>query len=73
MDLSLGDKVQYIYENGEFITAIKYNEYKVNLFLLEGDYFEVFIGHRIVEITNVSPLNYKSSRIYLYLDQVKIT
>lgn len=72
LNMSLGEQVQHIYKNGAFITDIRYYEYKVNLFLLEGNYFEVFINHKSVEITKISPLNYKSNRLFFYLDQVKL-
>lgn len=72
LNMSLGDQVQHIYKMGTFITDIRYYEYKVNLFLLDGNYFEVFIDHKSVEITKISPLGYKSNRILFYLDQVKL-
>lgn len=72
LNMSLGDQVQHIYKNGTFVTDIRYYEYKVNLFLLDGNYFEVFINHKSVEITKIAPLNYKSNRIHFYLDQVKL-
>lgn len=72
LNMSLGDRVQHIYKNGVFITDIQYNEFKVNLFLLDGNYFEVFINHKSVEITKIAPLNYKSNRVFIYLNQVRI-
>lgn len=72
LSMSLGEQVQHIYKNGTFITDIRYYEYKVNLFLLNDNYFEVFINHKSVEITQISPLDYKSNRIFFYLDQVKL-
>ena len=70
--LSLDDQVQYLYKNGTFVMDIRYYEYKVNLFLLEGEYFEVFINHKAVQITNIQPMDYNSNRISFYLDQVKL-
>jgi len=70
--LSLEDQVQYLYKNGCFVTDIRYYECKVNLFLLEGAYFEVFINHKAAQITNIKPMDYHSNRINFYLDQVKL-
>lgn len=72
LSMSLEDQVQHLYKNGSFVTDIRYYEYKVNLFLLNGEYFEVFINHKAVQITNIKPLDYNSNRLYFYLDQVKL-
>ena len=70
--LSLDDQVQYLYREGSFVTDIRYYNYKVNLYLLEGNYFEVFIDHKKLTITTICPLDFGSNRLYFYLDQIKL-
>ncbi|MBU2916073.1 MULTISPECIES: hypothetical protein [Reichenbachiella] len=72
MNLSLEDKIQHLYENASFVTDIRYYQYKINLFLLEGVYYEVFVFHKDVQIKKITPLNYQSSTIGFYLDQIKL-
>lgn len=72
MNLSLEDKVQHLYEHANFVADIRYYKYKINLFILNGNYFEVFINHKDVQITKIVPLDYGSSRLRFYLDQIKL-
>ncbi|PIB37109.1 hypothetical protein BFP72_17705 [Reichenbachiella sp. 5M10] len=72
MDLSLEDKIQHLYEHAQFVMDIRYYRFKINLFLLNGHYFEVFIAYKEVEITKIVPLDYESNRFGFYLDQVRL-
>ncbi len=70
--LPLLDQIQYLYRNGSFVTDIRYYNYKVNLYLLEGHYFEVFVDHKNLTITTICPLDFGSNRLNFYLDQIKL-
>ncbi len=72
LKLPLDDQVQYLYRKGSFVTDIRYYNYKVNLYLLEGNYYEIFIDHKKLTITAICPLDFSSNRLYFYLDQIKL-
>jgi len=72
INMALEDQVQYLYKKGTFVTDIRSYDYKVNLFLLEGAYFEVFINQKEAQITKIQSMDYRSDRIDCYLDQVKL-
>lgn len=73
MNLSLEVQIQYLYENASFVTDIRYYDHKVNLFLLEGVYYEVFISNKSVTVTDICVLDFSSSRLDFFLDQIKIS
>ena len=72
IDLSLNDKIKTLYQEGEFIMSIRYYKYKVNLYLLEGDYFEVFINHKLSVVEKILPLDWDNSRLKFYTDQIDL-
>jgi hypothetical protein len=72
LQMPLLDQIQYLYRNGTFITDIRYYNYKVNLYLLDGNYFEVFVNHKNLTITTICPLDFTSNRLNFYLDQIKL-
>lgn len=59
-----------MYEDGEFIMSIRYYKHKVNLYLLNGRYFEVFIDHKSVSVDKIIPLEKEHSRFRFYTDQI---
>lgn len=65
-------KIQMLYEQGTFVTAIRYYSYKVNLYLLKGSYIEVFVNHKHAEIEKVDLLDTAHSRMNFYADQIKL-
>lgn len=71
-NLSLEVQIQYLYENASFVADIRYYDQKVNLFLLEGVYYEVFISNKSVTVTDICTLDFTSSRLDFFLDQIKL-
>jgi len=71
--LSIKQKVKTLYEEGTFVTAIRYYKYKINLYLLNNYYVEVFYNHKHDFIEKIEPLRMqKNSRMKFYSDQVKL-
>lgn len=70
--LSLENQIRYLDKHGSFEIDIRYYSFKINLYLLEGRFFEVFIDHKTLVITAIYPLDYYSSRLDFYLDQIKL-
>ena len=72
-NLPLAEKIKVLYIQGTFITSIRYYEYKVNLYLFNGIYLEVFYHHKKDQIEKIAELPLKNTRIKFYLDQVKLS
>jgi hypothetical protein len=70
--LTFNDKVKRLYEDGSFVMAIRYYQYKVNLYLMGNFYVEVFVEHKDSTITKISLLDKDSSRLTFYSDQIKL-
>ena len=71
-ELSPAKKVKTIYEMGNFIVAIRYYKYKVNLYQLGDEFIEVFIDHKTSTIEKIMKLDTAHSRMHFYCDQIKI-
>jgi len=52
--------------------AIRYYEYKVNLYRLGDQLVEVFYNHKLDKIHNIQLLDNTSSRMNFYADQVSL-
>jgi len=72
LELSLNEKIKNLFVHGTFVIDIRYYGYKVNLYLLANHYFEVFYNHKLDKIEKIEPLNYESSRMKFYADQIQI-
>jgi len=70
--LSRDDQIKRLYEEGLFVVGIRYYGYKVNLFLLGTEYFEVFINHKKAYIERIDRLDTQHSRMKFYADQVRL-
>ena len=70
--LSFHEKIKRLYADGEFVVAIRYYGYKVNLYLLNGSFFEVFYNHKLDEIEKIQPLDFSAKRMNFYLDQIRL-
>ncbi|MFT6865904.1 MAG: hypothetical protein ACJA08_000730 [Cyclobacteriaceae bacterium] len=70
--LSHREKVQWIYFNAELITSIRYYKYKVNLYLIDRIYIELFYNGRQDFIEKIEVLDEKSKRMNFYADQIKL-
>lgn len=71
-DISIPEQCRILYLEGEFVMAIRYYEFKVNLYLLGDRYVEVFYNHKLDRIHKVQSLHYNSSRMNFYMDQINI-
>ena len=72
LKLSLSEKIRNLFIHGTFVIDIRYYGYKVNLYLLSNQYFEVFYNHKLDKIEKIEPLSYESSRMKFYADQIHI-
>lgn len=70
--LTLSEKIKLLYTEGDFVTAIRYYGYKINLYLLFGYYVEVFYNHKEDRIEKAEPTNFGSKRVKFYTDQIKL-
>ena len=70
---SLERKISVLYEHAQFIVAIRYYHYKINLYLLGDDYIEVFINHKQAAVERISILDRNHSRMNFYSDQIKLS
>ena len=70
--LTVSEKCRVIYLEGEFIMAIRYYEYKVNLYQLGDLMIEIFYSHKLDKIHKIQHLDYASSRMSFYADQVSL-
>jgi hypothetical protein len=66
------EKVKKIYFEGEFVVSIRYYEYKINLYLYNDFYVEVFYDHKMDRIDKIEILSYQPSMINFYADQIKL-
>ena len=70
--LPINDKIKHLYKEGSFIISIRYYRYKINLYLIDGFYVEVFYLHKEDYIEKVELLNRGSTRMKFYTDQIKL-
>lgn len=70
--LSLKDKVQLLYQEGSFVVSIRYYGYKINLYLLDNYYVEVFYNHKLDKIEKIELLDTSHSRMKFYTDQISL-
>ena len=71
-ELTLDDKISLLYERGTFVMAIRYYGYKINLYLLDNYYLEVFVNHKFSLIEKIVPLDHLHSRMKFYSDQIQL-
>lgn len=69
---ALDKKIKVLYESGTFVTAIRYYRYKVNLYMLDNQYVEVFYHHKKDLIEKILLLNPRHTRMKFYYDQIKL-
>lgn len=72
MSLSLRNKIDILYREGTFVVSIRYYGYKINLYLLEDYYVEVFYNHKDDRIEKISLLESTHSRMKFYADQISL-
>jgi hypothetical protein len=71
-NLPLQKKISLLYEHAVFVMAIRYYNYKVNLYLLGNDYVEVFVNHKHASIDRVDLLDTHHTRMKFYSDQIRL-
>jgi hypothetical protein len=71
-NLPLQKKISLLYEHAIFVMAIRYYNYKVNLYLLGNDYVEVFVNHKHASIDRVDLLDTHHTRMKFYSDQIRL-
>ena len=71
-NLSIPEKLKLLYVEGDFIVSIWYYKHKVNLYLINGFFVEVFYNPKLDKIQRVEPLGKGQSRMKFYADQVKL-
>jgi hypothetical protein len=69
---SFDRKINTLYTNGNFVMAIRYYGFKINLYLLGGFYVEVFFNHKKAQIEKIARLDTSHSRMKFYVDQIKL-
>lgn len=69
---SLSNQIGLLYEKGSCVMSIRYYGYKVNLYLLDNLYFEVFYNHKKDFIEKITPLDIHHTRMNFYADQIKL-
>jgi hypothetical protein len=69
---SFDRKIKTLYEEANFVVAIRYYGYKVNLYLLGHHYIEVFYNHKRNFIEKIHLLDMQHSRMKFYYDQIKL-
>ncbi len=71
-ELPFHKKISILYSEGTFVVGIRYYRHKVNLYLLENEYIEVFYNHKEDRIDKIDFLPRDHSRMKFYLDQIKL-
>ena len=69
---SLSNQISLLYQEGSCVMSIRYYGYKVNLYLLDNLYLEVFYNHKKDFIEKIIPLDVHHTRMNFYADQVKL-
>lgn len=70
--LPIVEQTRLLFLDGTFILSIRYYGYKVNLYLYDNDYVEVFYNHKQDLIEKIQPLDYQHTRMKFYADQINI-
>ena len=69
---TVSKKARILYENGVFLTDIRYYEYKINLYMLHNELVEVFYHHKKDMIEKIERMDRNPSRLKFYADKIKI-
>lgn len=70
--MDLESKIDLLFTEGTFIVAIRYYKYKVNLYLMDNFYVEVFYNHKLDKIEKIEPLRKNTKRMKFYADQITL-
>jgi hypothetical protein len=72
LNKSLDDKILTLYRDGTFVVAIRYYQYKINLYLMSNFYVEVFYNHKHDMVERIELLQRNNKRIKFYVDQISL-
>jgi hypothetical protein len=72
LNKSLDDKILTLYRDGTFVVAIRYYQYKINLYLMSNFYVEVFYNHKHDMVERIELLQRNNKRIKFYADQISL-
>jgi len=72
LQLPLDKKIKTLYTEGDFVMSIRYYGYKINLYLLGSEFFEVFINHKHAMVERIQLLDRNHSRLKFYTDQISL-
>ena len=70
--MSLDKRINLLYQEGKFVMNIRYYGYKINLYLLNNFYIEVFVEHKLASIEKIQLIDPSHSRMKFYSDQIKL-
>jgi len=70
--LKFNEKLKWVYVEGEYITSIRYYAHKVNLYAFDNYFVELFYNNSTDNIDRICILDYKSTRMKFYADQIKL-
>ncbi len=71
--LPLKSRIRYLYMGGTFLMDIRYYQYKVNLYMLNNFYVEVFYHHCRDRIEKVEIMDKRHSRLKFYADRIRLS
>ncbi len=71
-NLPFHKKIKLLYTEGTFVVGIRYYGHKVNLYLLDNEYIEVFYNHKLDKIDKIDFLPRNHTRMKFYLDQIQL-
>jgi hypothetical protein len=69
---TVSHKAFLLYRHAEFVMSIRYYAYKINLYLYQDVYFEVFYHHINDRIEKITKLDSESTRMKFYADQIRL-
>ncbi|MGB3466307.1 MAG: hypothetical protein WBA74_13600 [Cyclobacteriaceae bacterium] len=70
--LNVHQRLKALYLDGNFITDIRFYQYKINLYLFENFFVEVFYHPAEDRIEKVEIMENNSKRLKFYTDQIKL-
>lgn len=70
--MELHKKLHLLYTEGEFVVSIRYYKHKINLYLLDNFYVEVYYNPKTDRIDQVKVLHSTRSKMKFYADQIRI-
>ncbi|MFA0961906.1 hypothetical protein AB9P05_08865 [Roseivirga sp. BDSF3-8] len=72
VELKMHEKIRLLYQEGAFVTNIRYYGYKINLYLLYNYFVEVFYNHKEDKVEKIELMDRKTSRLKFYTDQISL-